>query len=62
MVAKKVFTSKPTAILVDGAFFLKRYRKCFQNGKSHNAETVASNMYKMCLSHVADDNLYRILY
>ena len=62
MASNVIFTSKPTAILVDGAFFLKRCRKCYKGGKSHDAEKVANNMYTMCLSHVTDENLYRILY
>lgn len=53
---------KPTAILVDGSFFLKRYRSCFSGGKKHDAKTVAKNMYTMLLSHVDDEPLYRILY
>lgn len=53
---------KPTAILVDGSFFLKRYRWCFSGGKNHDPKTVAKNMYTMLLSHVIDEPLYRILY
>lgn len=50
------------AILVDGAFFLKRYRQCFKEGDTHKAKQVADNMYKMCMSHVTEGLLYRILY
>ncbi|MBN1212375.1 MAG: NYN domain-containing protein [candidate division Zixibacteria bacterium] len=53
---------KPIAILVDGAFFLKRYRKCFYDGKNHDPKTVAKNMYTMLMRHVEDEELYRILY
>lgn len=53
---------KPTAILVDGAFFLKRYRKCYPDAKKHNPSVVAKNMYTMLLSHVENEELYRILY
>ncbi|RMF66844.1 MAG: NYN domain-containing protein [Calditrichaeota bacterium] len=53
---------KPTAILVDGAFFLKRYRKCYRNGKNDDPATVARNMYTMLLKHVEHERLYRILY
>jgi uncharacterized LabA/DUF88 family protein len=58
-----------TAILVDGAFFLKRYSALYSNGKTHSAEDVANNLYTLCLSHLQDDakkfereHLYRILY
>ncbi len=53
---------KPTAILVDGAFFFKRYRKCFRDAKKHDAITMARNMYTMLLRHVENERLYRILY
>ncbi len=53
---------KPTAILVDGSFFLKRYKHCYPDGKSHDAKTVVKNMYTMLLSHVENEQLYRILY
>jgi len=51
---------KPTAILIDGAFFLKRYRCCFD--KNHSPDIVAKNMYTMCMKHVQNERLYRILY
>ncbi len=50
------------AILIDGSFFLKRYRKCFKDGETHKATEVVENMYKMCMSHVTEGFLYRILY
>ncbi len=59
---EKFNSLKPTAILVDGAFFLKRYRKCFKDGKHHSPKTVAKNMYTMLLRHVQNEKLYRILY
>ena len=49
-----------TAILVDGAFFLKRYRKLY-NGP-YDAKTIADKFYTMALSHVEGKSLYRILY
>ena len=57
---KKTTIVRPTAILVDGAFFLKRYRHCF--GKHHDPKTVVQNMRKMLMQHVDDERLYRILY
>lgn len=54
--------TKPVAILVDGGFFLKRYRKCFPQASTHAPATVAKNMYTMLLSHVEKERLYRILF
>jgi uncharacterized LabA/DUF88 family protein len=57
-----------TAILVDGAFFLKLYSRLFSNGKSHSPKQVADNLYSICKKHLEskenkiNDNLYRILY
>lgn len=53
---------KPVAILIDGAFFLKRYRHCYTGGRYHAPGVVASNMYRMAFDHVGDDDLYRIFY
>ena len=53
---------KPVAILVDGGFFLKRYRKCYPGGAKHDPRTVAKNMYTMLMGHVDNERLYRILY
>ena len=60
--ADKFSPTKPTAILVDGAFFLKRYRKCYKDGKDHSPQQVARNMYTMIMKHVENEKLYRILY
>ncbi|MBC6401007.1 MAG: NYN domain-containing protein [Ekhidna sp.] len=50
------------AILVDGDFFLKRYRKLY-NGWESTPEEVAKVLVKMCGDHVAkDDYLSRIFY
>jgi len=50
-----------TAVLVDGGFFLKRYRQLIS--KDHSAQQVADNLYQMALSHVKDQRqLYRIFY
>lgn len=51
-----------TAILVDGAFFLKRYKKCYKKGYTHKPETVAKNFFKLMMKHVQNENLYRIFY
>ena len=50
-----------TAILVDGAFFLKRYAVTY--GKKHAPEKVAKNLFTMCISHLDDKfDLYRIFF
>jgi len=54
--------AKPTAILVDGSFFLKRYKRCIKQSKNHTPYNVAQNMYTMLLKHVEDEQLYRIFY
>jgi len=57
----------PTAIMVDGGFFIKRYRSIFSGGKQDAPATVAKNMYEMLLKHLSRKgqekrNLYRIFY
>jgi len=54
--------SVTTAILIDGAFFLNRYRKVFRSGKNHEPKTIAENLYRMSMKHLDDDYLYRIIY
>lgn len=57
----------PTAILVDGGFFIKRYRHLFRDA-DQAPEQVADNLYRSLLQHLCDKNgvrrheLYRILY
>lgn len=53
---------KPIAILVDGAFFFKRYRRCYGWGANHSPAVVAYNMYTMLMRHVANEELYRIFF
>lgn len=56
------------AILIDGAFFLKRYSVLYTDGKKHSAEQVAKNLYTICHRHLSDNkdkqdsDLYRIFY
>ncbi len=56
---------KRTAILVDGAFFLKRYKSIKKISKLEPQKT-ADDLFKMCLSHLEQKNekyeLYRIFY
>lgn len=58
---KPIYFGKPIAILIDAAFFLVRYKKCYKGGVNDDAKTVAQNMYTMALGHVENEELYRIL-
>lgn len=57
----------PTAVLIDGDFFLRRYRKVYKNQKPI---VVAKKLHEMCLKHVEKQgekksrhrSLYRIFY
>lgn len=51
----------PTAILVDGAFFLKRYPQTY--GAGHTPEQIAKTLFTMCIGHLDDKrDLHRILF
>lgn len=52
------------AILVDGAFFLKRYKKLFniQEYSKETAEQMGVNFYTYVHKHARDKYLYRIFY
>ena len=57
---------KKTAILVDGGFFLKRYRS-INRIKTMDPIRTANDLWEMCLSHLTQAkgelyDLYRILY
>jgi hypothetical protein len=47
------------AILVDGGFFLKRYRSIY--GKK-TAEKVARDLYRLATNHAKGEHLYRVFY
>ena len=49
------------AVLVDVAFFLKRFRKVYPQQDVRNPEEVGKALYAMCMKHVADARLHRIL-
>ncbi len=56
-----------TAIFIDGAYFLKRFKFVFPNKDVNNAQEVAKELYTMCIKHLSDKNkddtdLYRIFY
>ena len=57
---------KKTGILVDGAFFVKRYRS-IKRIKSLNPQKTANDLWEMCLKHLTQAknenyDLYRIFY
>ena len=49
------------AILIDGGYFLKRYKPCY-GVYPKDPKQVAKTMYEMALKHVENTSLYRILY
>ncbi len=57
----------PTAILVDGGFFIKRYRQIYANTVDRSPQKVAKNLHEICLKHLSSNqrkarDLYRIFY
>lgn len=62
----------PTAVLVDGAFFLHRYAVLYPGGNQHPPDQVARELHKICLRHSNRDSnqtpgaryndLYRVFY
>jgi len=55
-------TSIVTAVLIDGSFFIQRYRRVFINGNDHSPKTIVDNMCNMVFRHVRNEYLYRILF
>lgn len=55
-----------TAILIDGGFFIKRYRSSYPN--ENDPRRIAKSLYDMCLKHISQKDreinreLYRIFY
>jgi len=50
-----------TAVMIDGAFFLKRYGVTY--GRGHTPQQTAKDLFTMSLSHVAKgESLYRIFF
>jgi uncharacterized LabA/DUF88 family protein len=57
----------PTAILVDGGFFLRRFRRVYLQTDSRDPPTVARTLHQMALDHLVQGRegrkeLYRILF
>ncbi len=50
-----------TAVLIDAAFFLKRFPLLYPALDGRDPEVVAKTLYTMSMAHVADVELYRIL-
>ncbi len=48
-----------TAVLVDGGFFLKRYKAVKGFEPSDPPELVAKNLYAYCIRHIQRENYYR---
>lgn len=58
---------KKCAILVDGGFFLKRYRSLRKSQPTDDPKFMANTLYEICLEHldqkgVSKHDLYRIFY
>jgi len=55
---------KPTtAILIDGGFFLKRYKYLYKNGEGHSAKQIAQSICNAAMKHVSKNHsLYRVFY
>ena len=49
------------AILVDAAFFIKRFPAIYPKLDKSNPEVVGKTLYSMCMEHVKREDLYRIL-
>ncbi len=57
----------PTAILVDGSYFIKRYRKVSQPTNHYDPKIVVRDLFTWCLKHLEDRDagrreLYRIFF
>lgn len=49
--------------MVDGGYFMKRYKTLYNKDRSKTPETIVKDLYTIAHSHVGDNNyLYRIFY
>lgn len=46
-----------TAILVDGAFFLRRYQSLYKKPEDQTPQAAANNLYQMCMRHLQEGNV-----
>jgi uncharacterized LabA/DUF88 family protein len=49
----------PTAILIDGGFFLRRFPSCYSNRDKTDAKAVAKTAFEIALSHLEEKSLHR---
>jgi hypothetical protein len=59
----------PTAVLIDGGFFLKRFSRCYPKKNSLDPSLVARTAFELALGHLEDKEdmegrrkLYRIFF
>ncbi len=57
----------PTAILIDGSYFIKRYRKISNSSTHYDPKAVVKDLFTWCLKHLDDKDagrreLYRIFF
>ena len=57
----------PTAILIDGGFFLRRFRLCYPQKDQRDPQAVAKTAFELALSHLEEKSgirhdLYRIFF
>ena len=51
------------AVMIDGGYFIKRYKTLYNKKNDKKPETIANDMYKLAHCHVGNNNyLYRIFY
>jgi uncharacterized LabA/DUF88 family protein len=51
----------PTAILIDGGFFLRRFPACYPNKDRSDARIVAKTAFELTLSHLEEKSLHRVV-
>lgn len=49
----------PTAILIDGGFFLRRFPACYPKKNKVDAKVVAKTAFELALSHLEERSLHR---
>ncbi|MGA9062620.1 MAG: NYN domain-containing protein [Terracidiphilus sp.] len=49
----------PTAILIDGGFFLRRFPSCYPNKDKTDPKVVAKTAFETALSHLEEKSLHR---
>ena len=51
------------AVMIDGGYFIKRYKALYNKNNDKTPEIIANDMYKLAHCHVGNNNyLYRIFY